>query len=87
VRRLDSPGRRPGRDIRQEALAAGVFTSLFFSLIALLAGLYLTAMESLAIAVAVGLLVTAAVWPMQRRYDAMMRTRLPGAGQGGVAED
>jgi hypothetical protein len=42
---------------------------------------------ALAIAVAAGLLVTTAVWPMQRRFDAMMRTRLPDAGQGGVAED
>jgi hypothetical protein len=42
---------------------------------------------ALAIAVAAGLLVTTAVWPMQRRFDAMMRTRLPDAGQGGLAED
>jgi hypothetical protein len=78
--------RMPAHPGRAFTLAAGVFTSLFFGLIALLAGLYLTAVESLAIAVAAGLLVTAAVWPMQRRFDAMMRTRLPGAGQGGVAE-
>jgi Family of unknown function (DUF695) len=65
-------------------LAAGVLTSLFFCLIALLAGLYLTAPESLAIAGAAGLAVTAALWPMQRRYDVMMRTRRLGAGQGGA---
>jgi hypothetical protein len=33
------------------------------------------------------LLVTATLWPMQRRFDEMMRTRLPDAGQGGLAED
>ncbi|HEY6274961.1 MAG TPA: hypothetical protein VIX86_01395, partial [Streptosporangiaceae bacterium] len=62
---------------------SGVFASLFFSIIALLAGRYLAAEVSLAIAVAAGLLVTAALWPAQRRFTAMMRSRLPAASDDG----
>ena len=64
---------------------AGVFASLFFSIIALLAGPYLAPEVSLAIAVAAGLLVMAALWPAQRRFTAMMRSRVPSASDDGPA--
>jgi hypothetical protein len=64
---------------------AGAFASLFFGIIALLAGSYLPAVACLAIAVAAGLLLTAALWPAQRRFTAMMRSRRPAAGHDGPA--
>jgi hypothetical protein len=65
------------------ASVAAVFTTLFFSLVALIAGAYLAPVVSLAVAAAAGLLLTAAVWPAQRRFTALMRSRQPPAGHTG----
>ena len=65
------------------ASVAAVLTTLLFSLVALLAGPYLAPVVSLAIAAAAGVLLTAAVWPAQRRYTALMRSRQPPAGHAG----
>ena len=65
------------------ASVAAVLTTLLFSLVALLAGPYLAPVVSLAIAAAAGVLLTAAVWPAQRRYTALMRSRQPPAGPAG----
>jgi hypothetical protein len=65
------------------ASVAAVLTTLIFSLVALLAGAYLVPEVSLAIAAAAGVLLTAAVWPAQRRYTALMRSRQPPAGHAG----
>jgi hypothetical protein len=69
---------------RMFALVAAVLTTLFFSLVALLAGAYLAPVVSLAVAAAAGLLLTAAVWPAQRRFTAMMRSRQPPTGHTGT---
>jgi hypothetical protein len=79
-------GRRARRSIWgwMFAFSAAVLTTLFFSIIALIAGAWLAPVASLAVAAAAGLLVTAAVWPAQRRYSAMMRSRRPPAGHTGT---
>lgn len=66
------------------ASVAAVLTTLFFSLVALIAGAYLAPVISLAVAAAAGLLLTAAVWPAQRRFTALMRSRQPPAGHTGA---
>jgi hypothetical protein len=67
---------------RMFVVFAWVFASVFFSIIALVAGPFLPAVAAAGLAVTAGLLVTALVWPAQRRYTAMVRSRLL-AGSGG----
>jgi hypothetical protein len=87
------PGRARGPARKQAArpsplgwkavVGVGALASSFFSLVTLFAGQYLTAVESFAIAAAAGLLVTAALWPAQRRHSAMMRSRVAEEGNAG----